>query len=154
LKELEKIVKNEFEKHVIRNDPETVDQVTESREEFSRRNILGSTLATAALAGLTAYGQETQNTRKAERDKSVSNPAQENKALLAENPNSNMPPPTDHGDIGPVWYSFDLVHNRIQEGGWTQRGELQGFADLKGSGWRKHATHRGQLPRIALAHRG
>jgi len=85
-----KIVKNEFEKHVIGTSPETVDQVTESREEFSRRNILGSTLATAALAGLTAYGQETQNTRKAERDKSVSNPAQENKALLAENPNSNM----------------------------------------------------------------
>ena len=30
-----------------------------------------------------------------------------------------MPPPTDHGDIGPVWYSFDLVHKRVEEGGWT-----------------------------------
>jgi oxalate decarboxylase len=30
-----------------------------------------------------------------------------------------MPPPTDHGDIGPIWYSFDLAHKRVQEGGWT-----------------------------------
>jgi oxalate decarboxylase len=30
-----------------------------------------------------------------------------------------MPPPTDRGDIGPVWYSFDLAHKRVQEGGWT-----------------------------------
>jgi len=30
-----------------------------------------------------------------------------------------MPPPTDHGDIGPVWYSFDLAHKRVQDGGWT-----------------------------------
>jgi oxalate decarboxylase len=38
---------------------------------------------------------------------------------LDENPNSNFPPPTDHGNIDPVWYSFDLTHKRVQEGGWT-----------------------------------
>jgi oxalate decarboxylase len=89
---------------------------------ISRRNFLGvssAALATAALTGLAANAQEAQNTRKAEKDISSSNPAQENKPLLAENPSSNMPPPTDHGDIGPVWYSFDLVHKRVQEGGWT-----------------------------------
>ena len=89
---------------------------------LSRRNFLEATstaLATAGLAGLTAHAQETQDTREAEKGRSVSNPGQENKPLLEENPSSNMPPPTDRGDIGPVWYSFDLVHKRIQEGGWT-----------------------------------
>jgi oxalate decarboxylase len=91
-------------------------------EGLSRRSFLGvssTALATAALAGLTAHAQETQDTRKADKDHSVSDPGQENKPLLAENPDSNVPPPTDHGDIGPIWYSFDLAHKRVQEGGWT-----------------------------------
>src|SRR6202048_5227868 len=91
-------------------------------EGLSRRTFLGvgsAGLATATLAALTAHAQEVQDTRKAEKDTSASNPGQENKPLLDENPSSNMPPPTDHGDIGPVWYSFDLVHKRVQEGGWT-----------------------------------
>jgi oxalate decarboxylase len=91
-------------------------------EGLSRRTFLGvgsAGLATATLAALTAHAQEVQDTRKAEKDTSASNPGQENKPLLDENPSSNTPPPTDHGDIGPVWYSFDLVHKRVQEGGWT-----------------------------------
>src|SRR5580693_8387479 len=88
----------------------------------SRRSFLGissATLATAALTGLTASAQETADTRKAEHDSSSSDPGQENRPLLDENPNSNTPPPTDHGDIGPIWYSFDLAHKRVQDGGWT-----------------------------------
>jgi oxalate decarboxylase len=95
---------------------------SKSVADLSRRNFLGvgsTALATAALAGITAHAQEVQDTRKAEKDISASNPGQENKPLLIENPSSNMPPPTDHGDIGPVWYSFDLVHKRVEEGGWT-----------------------------------
>src|SRR5262249_41723524 len=91
-------------------------------ESSSRRNFLGIgsvALATAALTGLTANAQQRADTRKAEHDHSSSNPGQENKRLLEENPNSNTPPPTDHGDIGPIWYSFDLVHKRVQDGGWT-----------------------------------
>ncbi|HVI09316.1 MAG TPA: cupin domain-containing protein [Candidatus Binatia bacterium] len=87
----------------------------------SRRNFLemsSAALATTALAGIAA-AQQTQNTREAEKNTSVSNPGQENRPLLVENPSSNLPPPTDHGDIGPVWYSFDLVHKRVQNGGWT-----------------------------------
>ena len=88
----------------------------------SRRSFLGissATLATAALTGLTASAQETADTRKAEHDSSSSDPGQENRPLLEENPSSNTPPPTDHGDIGPIWYSFDLAHKRVQDGGWT-----------------------------------
>src|SRR5258708_6061437 len=93
-------------------------------EGLSRRAFLGvgsAGLASAALASLAVNAQERADTEKAERDHSVSNPGQENKPLLTENPNSNMPPPTDHGDIGPVWYSFDLLHKRVQETCWTHQ---------------------------------
>jgi hypothetical protein len=108
----------EFEKIKSSNKPGVANEATRSgevhnpgTEGISRRTFLGvssTALATATLAGLTAYAQEVQDTRKAEKDISASNPGQENKALLDENPSSNTPPPTDRGDIGPVWYSFDL----------------------------------------------
>ena len=88
----------------------------------SRRNFLGvasTALATTGLAALAAHAQEQQDAREAEKGHSLSDPGQENTPLLDENPSSNLPPPTDHGDIGPVWYSFDLAHKRVQEGGWT-----------------------------------
>jgi len=91
-------------------------------EHPSRRNFLGlgsAALATAALTGMTAHAQQKASTEKAEKDHSSSDPAQENKALLGLNPDSNTPPPTDHGDVVPLWYSFDLVKKRVQEGGWT-----------------------------------
>jgi oxalate decarboxylase len=82
---------------------------------------IGSVLATAVLTGVAANAQQTTNTRKAEGDRSVSNPGPENTALLNENPNSNTPPTTDSGDVGPIWYSFNLTHKRIQEEGWTHQ---------------------------------
>jgi oxalate decarboxylase len=91
-------------------------------EGLSRRTFLevGSAgLAGAALASLAVNAQETADTEKAEQDHSFSNPGPENKPLLDENPNSNFPPPTDHGNITPTWYSFDLTHKRVQAGGWT-----------------------------------
>jgi oxalate decarboxylase len=93
--------------------------------EFTRRDILGAAaptaLATAALAGLSARAQTRENTRKAEHDHSASDPGPENKVLRDLNPNSNLPPPTDHGSVVPIWYSFDLAYKRVQEGGWTHQ---------------------------------
>jgi oxalate decarboxylase len=97
---------------------------TELADRLSRRRFLGASsaaLAAATFVGLTAEAQQRDDTRKAEHDHASSNPGQENKPLLAENPNSNMPPPSDHGDVGPIWYSFDLAHKRIEEGGWTHQ---------------------------------
>jgi oxalate decarboxylase len=91
-------------------------------DQPTRRSFLGLSsvaLATAAFAGLTANAQEKVSTQKAEHDHSSSDPGPENKALQALNPNSNTPPPTDHGDVVPIWYSFDLVKKRVEEGGWT-----------------------------------
>jgi oxalate decarboxylase len=76
-------------------------------------------LATAALSGLSASAQEKVSAQKTDHNHSSSDPGQENEALLAENPNSNTPPPTDHGDVGPIWYSFDLAKKRMEDGGWT-----------------------------------
>ena len=107
-------------------------------EHPSRRSFLGLSsvaLATAALTGLAANAQEKASTQKAEHDHSSSDPGQENKALLALNPNSNMPPPTDHGDFVPIWYSFDLVKKRVEEGGWTHEvteRELPSSRDIAG----------------------
>jgi oxalate decarboxylase len=92
-------------------------------EALSRRKFLrasSAVLAVTALGGATVLrGQERASTRGAEHDHSSSDPGQENKPLLDENPDANMPPPTDHGSVVPLWYSFDLVKKRVEEGGWT-----------------------------------
>jgi oxalate decarboxylase len=109
-----------------------------SHDGLSRRSFLGvgsAALATVAVTGLTAHAQQREDTAKAEGDHSSSNPGPENRGLLEENPNTNTPPPTDHGDIGPVWYSFDLARKRVEEGGWTHQvtqRELPPSKDLSG----------------------
>jgi oxalate decarboxylase len=80
------------------------DRDIEPVESPSRRNFLGTgsaALAAAAFVGLTANAQQRDDIRKAEGDRSSSDPGQENRPLLDETPNSNLTPPTDHGDIGP-----------------------------------------------------
>jgi oxalate decarboxylase len=108
-----------------KNNRASEQQESQARAEgLSRRTFLGvgsAGLATAALTSLAASAQERANIAKAEQDHSASNPGPENKPLLDENPASNFPPPTDYENIMPVWYSFDLPHMRIQQGGWTNQ---------------------------------
>jgi len=104
---------------------------------LTRRRLLGvsSMVAAALLTATTTEGQQRTNTRQAENDRSATDPGPENSPLLKENPSSNLPPPTDGGDVGPIWYSFDLTHKRIQEGGWTHQvtqRELPSSKDLAG----------------------
>jgi len=66
-------------------------------------------------------GQTREQVKTGEANRSASNPGPANKALEALNPDSYLPPPTDRGDLAPIWYSFDLVHRRIQYGGWTRQ---------------------------------
>ncbi|HEY4818343.1 MAG TPA: hypothetical protein VIH67_13005, partial [Candidatus Acidoferrum sp.] len=61
-------------------------------EGLSRRNFLGvGSAGLAALASLAAKAQDRADIEKAEHDHSSSNPGPENKPLLDENPNSNLP---------------------------------------------------------------
>ena len=107
-------------------------------DEVSRRSFLGvgsAALVAGAMAGITAHAQQRESTASAESNRSSSDPGPENRGLLGENPNSNTPPPTDHGDIGPIWYSFDLARKRVEEGGWTHQvtqRELPSSKDLAG----------------------
>jgi oxalate decarboxylase len=121
-------------------DPAMIEQRknTSTLQAVSRRSFLGAgsvAVATAAFAGMTVHAQEREDTRKAESDHSTSNPGPENNVLLHENSNTNTPPPTDHGDIGPIWYSFDLARKRVEEGGWTHQvtqRELPPSTDIAG----------------------
>ena len=109
-----------------------------SLDGVSRRSFLGvgsAALATVAMTGVTARSQQRDDTAKAESDHASSDPGPENRALLNANRNTNTPPPTDHGDIGPIWYSFDLARKRMEEGGWTHQvtqRELPPSKDLAG----------------------
>jgi oxalate decarboxylase len=66
-------------------------------------------------------GELARETYSAERNDSASNPGPQNFGLVKLNPNADVPPPTDHGVVEPFWYSFDLSHRRVQEGGWTHQ---------------------------------
>jgi len=67
------------------------------------------------------FGSLSDQTFRAEHDDSAVNPGPTNEALAKLNPNADVPPPTDHGVVEPFWYSFDLTHRRVQEGGWTHQ---------------------------------
>lgn len=86
-----------------------------STAPFTRRTFIagGSAgLATTALGSIAA-AQQTRTP--------VNDPGQNNLPLMKENPSSNDPFSTDHGDTGPIWYSFNLVHRREESGGWTRQ---------------------------------
>ncbi len=91
----------------------------------SRRSFLGAgstALATAALATISASAQNQADIPKKKSTFHASDdPGVKNRPLLDENPNTNTPPTTDHGDLGPLWYSFNLAHKRVENGGWTRQ---------------------------------
>ncbi len=88
----------------------------------SRRVFVGAAAAAGlGLAGVQALAQTRAEAKQGRTGDNASNPGEENKPLLAENPDSNEPPVTDHGDVGAVWYSFDLAKKRLQGGGWTHQ---------------------------------
>lgn len=87
----------------------------------SRRSFLGSAALSAAMLGAAA-AQTPQDTEKAEHDRSGSTPiGPDNPALHNENPDSVVPPITDHGNIKPFKYPFTFSHRLTQEGGWARQ---------------------------------
>lgn len=94
------------------------------QEGLNRRSFLGSaaaTLGAGAMFATVARAQSREEIHKGTVDHSASNPGPVNKALQGENGSSDTPPDTDHGDVSPFWYSFELAHRRIQDGGWTRQ---------------------------------
>lgn len=100
-------------------------------------------LSVGSMGSRAALAQTRAETLKGEKNHSASNPGPINQALAAMNPNSNNPPITDRGVIEPIWYSFDLTHCRIQDGGWTRQvtaRELPSSQDLAGVSMRLTAA--------------
>jgi oxalate decarboxylase len=88
---------------------------------FSRRQFIESATLSAAALG-TAAAQSPEDVQKAEHDRSSSTPtAPNNPPLDNENPDSVVPPPTDHGNVEPFKYPFTFSHRRTQEGGWARQ---------------------------------
>jgi oxalate decarboxylase len=89
----------------------------------SRRGFLGMGSAALAAAGLVsatdALSQE-QRPYPTKSDRSASAPGPTNPPLDAQNPDSNLPPPTDAGGVHTFKYPFALSHKRMQEGGWSR----------------------------------
>jgi oxalate decarboxylase len=111
---------------------------TSRTDSVGRRSILGAAAAaisTGAVGLRSTFGQTRGEVLKGEQNHSASNPGPINKVLAGANPSSNLPPITDRGDTAPIWYSFDLTHRRIQDGGWTRQvtaKELPSSKDLAG----------------------
>jgi len=111
---------------------------TSSKEFLNRRSFLGAAAAAISAGAVFApfaLGQSRTTISKGEQDHSASNPGPANPALAALAGNSNNPPDTDHGDVNPFWYSFELAHRRIQDGGWTRQvteKDLPASTDLAG----------------------
>jgi oxalate decarboxylase len=109
---------------------------TNERDIVSRRSFVGTAaLAGAGLVTAGALGQSRQQTLSGRQGDNASDPGPENPALLSEFPNANLPPFTDTGNPGPLWYSFDVTPKRLEAGGWTHQvteRELPPSKDLAG----------------------
>jgi len=70
------------------------------------------------------------------------------------NPNTFMPPPTDHGEVATFWSSFSVAHRRVQEGGWSRQVTVEDFPlskDIAGVNMRLTAGGIRELHRHAAA---
>lgn len=91
---------------------------------LERRSFLGgaaATLAAGSLAAPFSFAQTKEEIRKGTQNHSVDNPGPVNDEVRRISASSAVPPDTDRGDVPPFWYSFDLSHRRIQDGGWTRQ---------------------------------
>ena len=94
-----------------------------NKDMHSRRGFLGmgsAALAAAGLVSATDAPSQEQRPYPTKSDRSASAPGPTNPPLDAQNPDSNLPPPTDAGGVQTFKYPFALSHKRMQEGGWSR----------------------------------
>jgi oxalate decarboxylase len=95
-----------------------------------RRGFLesGSMLIAAALAATrAAAAQLAQKVPNGDQGRSASDAGPENTKVREANPNTFLPPPTDHGEVPTFWSSFSTAHRRIQDGGWSRQVTVRDF---------------------------
>ena len=98
--------------------------------EFSRRNILAATTivgATTAISAAASAAQLGNPDRPPEgavnvtNPKALAEPGPQNRALANQVPSAGNAPPTDVNGMPMFWTSFNLMHKRIQDGGWARQ---------------------------------
>jgi oxalate decarboxylase len=94
--------------------------------QLSRRNMLAATAAGSVLAAATQAGAA-----QVKGELSTSDPGPSNPAVAAQDPNQFAPPPTDHGNLGTLKYSFSNAHNRRTEAGWAREVTVRNFPIAK-----------------------
>ena len=95
-----------------------------SDEELTRRKFVSraAALAAAIAAAPAMQAQERPVQRSADHHlPNEQQPLKRNLPLETESPSSIWPPETDNGTVEPFWYSFELAHKRITNGGWTRQ---------------------------------
>lgn len=110
----------------------SLSQIQLDQKKSSRREFLGRSSGIVLAATLTGrgHGQGTQTSqamKPAERGKNASDFGPENDLLKQANPNTFLPPTTDHGEVPSFWNSFSTSHRRIQEGGWSRQVTVADF---------------------------
>jgi oxalate decarboxylase len=110
------------DKALAEREAPAIDMPSESNSLLSRRAFVGTAaLAGAGFATMTAVAQTREEVLAGRQGNYGSDPGPANNPLIDENPHSHTPPFTDHGNMGPLWYSFDLTSRRLQGGGWTDQ---------------------------------
>jgi oxalate decarboxylase len=98
--------------------------------EFSRRNILAATTivgATTAISAAASAAQVGNPDRPPEgavnvtNPKALTNPGPQNPTLANQIPSAGNPPATDVNGMPMFWSSFNIMHKRIQDGGWARQ---------------------------------
>ena len=98
-------------------------------DKLDRRRFVGGApaLLTAVAIGGNVMAQTIADTAKAEQDRSANDPGPENLGIRDVNPNTFLPPSTDHGETPTFWNTFSTAHRRIQEGGWSRQITVEDF---------------------------
>lgn len=107
-------------------------KIEANSKRSSRREFLGRSSGVVLAAALTgaSHGQAVQTAQKPKqggREKSAKDMGPENDLVKQANPNTFLPPTTDHGEVPSFWNSFSASHRRIQEGGWSRQVTVADF---------------------------
>jgi oxalate decarboxylase len=88
----------------------------------SRRNVLATAAAGSLLAVASSNAQAGEALPQPKRPgQGGTDPGPRNLARDRQNPDLLSPPPTDHGTLPNLRYSFNDSHVRLESGGWTRQ---------------------------------
>ena len=112
-------------------------------DDLTRRTLLTATAAGGLLAATTAGAQTNEAVPQPQRlGRGGTDPGPRNLTRDLENPDLLVPPPTDHGTLPNLRFSFSDAHVRLESGGWTRQitvRELGVSKDIAGVNMRLNA---------------